>query len=76
MEEQMADNSDNGFLYFMVGVLVIGLIGLGYFYYNGTPRTGANNTTIIENTTTERVPSDTNMNINVTPPSKSVPDKY
>ena len=53
----MADNSDNGFLYFMVGVLVIGLIGLGYFYYNGAPvRDGANNTTIIENTTTEKIP--------------------
>jgi hypothetical protein len=58
----MADNSDNnGFLYFMVGVLVIGLIGLGYFYYNGAPvREGANNTTIIENTTTEKVPVPTN----------------
>lgn len=62
----MADNnSDNGFLYFMVGVLVIGLMGLGYFYYNGSPsRTSStNNTTVIENTTTERVPSTTNNSL-------------
>lgn len=74
----MANNSDdNGFLYFMVGVLVIGLIGLGYFYYNGTPRMGANNTTIIENTTTERVPEPTNNNITINPPADKVPaDKY
>jgi hypothetical protein len=76
MEEQMADNSDNGFLYFMVGVLVIGLIGLGYFYYNGTPRTGVNNPTVIEKTTTERVPSDTNTNINVNPPANPAPGGY
>ena len=70
----MADNSDNGFLYFMVGVLVIGLMGLGYFYYNGTPRTGVNNTTVIEHTTTERVPEG-GSNITINPPADTVPDK-
>lgn len=33
----MADNSGNGFLYFMVGALLIGIFGLGYLYYNGPP---------------------------------------
>lgn len=64
----MTDNSDNGFLYFMVGVLVIGLIGLGYFYYNGTPaRSGTSNTTIIENTTTERIPTPVPSDTTTTP---------
>jgi hypothetical protein len=44
----MADNSDNGFLYFMVGALLIGVFGLGYLYYNGAPSSprGAGNVNI------------------------------
>jgi hypothetical protein len=59
MADNINNNGDNGFLYFMVGVLVIGLMGLGYFYYNGTPSVSSNNTTVIERTTTDRVPDTT-----------------
>lgn len=57
----MAENSDNSFLYFMVGGLVIGVMGLGYFYYNGLPPavSSVHNTTVIERTTIERVPAET-----------------
>lgn len=37
-------NRDDGFLFFMVGVLIIGLIGLGYFYFNGDGQTNHHHT--------------------------------
>lgn len=72
MADNINNSNDSGFLYFMVGVLVIGLIGLGYFYYNGTPSVSSNNTTIIEKTTTERVPDVTPD----TPKPDTAPNKY
>ncbi len=76
----MADNSDNGFLYFMVGVLVIGLIGLGYFYYNGVPaRNDTGTNLIIKNESSDKVPvpssSNTTINNNETPNEAPAP-KY
>lgn len=68
----MADNSDNnGMLYFVVGVLVIGLIGLG-FYYAGPrdARDTGSNTTVIERTFDRTGTPD--VNIDTTPDSNTV----
>ncbi|MEZ0224727.1 MAG: hypothetical protein ACAH83_09255 [Alphaproteobacteria bacterium] len=72
MADNINNSNDSGFLYFMVGVLVIGLIGLGYFYYNGTPSVSSNNTTIIEKTTTDRVHDTTPA----APAPETSPNKY
>jgi hypothetical protein len=45
----MANNTGDGFLYFMVGALVIGLFGLGYLYYqDGRGSTVPPNLTIVD----------------------------
>jgi hypothetical protein len=70
MEENMADNNpdNNGMLYFVVGVLVIGLIGLGFYYAGPRDVRGTGDTTIIERTS-DRVPD---VNIDTTPDNNTV----
>lgn len=40
----MADNtqSNNGFLYFLVGALLVAVIGFGVWYFAGQPSAGSN----------------------------------
>lgn len=41
---------DNGFLYFIVGALVVGVAILAFFYMNGTNMTTSNSPAVIERT--------------------------
>ena len=62
----MADNSDNGGLYFIVGALVVAVGLMGYFYYNGSLGSSAGPSTIVEKTVVNPVekPADFHIDIN------------
>ncbi len=61
----MADNSDNGGLYFIVGALVVVVGLIGYFYVNGNPGSASGPTTVVEKTVnTIEKPADLHIDIN------------
>lgn len=62
----MADNSDNGGLYFIVGALVVAVAVMGYFYMDGSlgTRSGSSGPSISIHKT-EVVPDKAPVNFNL-----------